>query len=317
MKLISIIVPCYNEAANIPILHNKIKSIFAKLTEYNYELIYIDNASSDTSHIIYHQLAQQDPAVKALIMSRNFGTSQTSFLAGLKEATGSAAVLIEGDIQDPPELISQFIKQWENGFDVVYGIRQKRKGSLIRRMFYTLFYRIFKWLSYVEMPLDAGDFSLIDRKIIDIICSLPEKDMYIRALRAWSGFRQAGIPYTRNDRLHGKTSIKFFSNFSWAKQAIVNFSYKPLEFISRLAIITTFLTMCAAAFYFYIHLTTNTPKGFSTLLIFMFIFSSIQLLALGIIGEYLIRMFKEIKSRPPYIISHKITHIKTTDKQHD
>ena len=305
-KKISIVVPCYNESKNIPELHSRIQHIFKNI-DYAYELIFIDNASTDDSVLKYKQIVESDKNVRALLMSRNFGTSQPSFFAGINDATGDAVVLIESDLQDPPELILEFIKKWEDGFDAVYGVRIKRKGSLLRRICYKLFYRIFKWLSYIDIPLDAGDFSLIDRKVIDIIKILPEKDIYVRGLRSWAGFKQTGINYTRNDRKYGTTSINFFKNFFWAKKAIVNFSYKPLEFISRIAIFTTFLMLCASAFYFYVHLTTDTPKGFSTILMFMFIFGSIQLLSLGIIGEYLIRMFQEIKGRPPYIISQRIT----------
>jgi polyisoprenyl-phosphate glycosyltransferase len=311
MKLISIIIPCFNEEKNISELYNRIKKTFEPkkfgTIDYSYEIIFVDNASTDNSITLYKEIINSDDNVQVLVMARNTGTSQPSFLAGLKESSGDAVVMIESDLQDPPELIQEFIKKWENGFDVVYGIRTKRKENIIRRIFYTLFYRIFKWLSYITIPLDAGDFCLMDKKVVSVITSLPEKDVYIRGLRSWAGFNQTGIEYVREKRKHGKTSISFFRNFFWAKKAIVNFSDKPLEFISRIAIITTLLTFFAAGYYLYIHITTTTPQGFSTLIMFMFIFGSIQLLALGVIGEYLIRIFHEIKGRPPYIISKKIT----------
>jgi polyisoprenyl-phosphate glycosyltransferase len=302
MKIISIVVPCYNEALNLPLLHERLRKTFSKLPRYEYEILFVDNVSTDNSRNVYERIIEQDSKVKVLLMARNYGTSQTSFLAGLRHAKGDATVLIESDLQDPPELIEAFVKKWEEGFDVVYGIRTKRKGSILRRIFYTLFYRIFKWISYLPIPLDAGDFSLLDKKVVDIIASLPEKDVYIRGLRSWAGFKQTGIPYIRDDRAHGKTSIQFFKNFEWAKKAIVNFSDKPLSFISRIALASTFFTFCAAIYYLYIHMTTATPKGFSTLLMFIFIFGSLQLLCLGVIGEYLIRLFHEVKNRPPYII---------------
>ena len=302
MKKISIIVPCYNEALNIPLMHERLKKVFLRLSRYDYEIIFVDNVSTDNSLAIYKEIIKKDSLVKVIMMARNYGTSQTSFLAGLRYATGDATVLIEGDLQDPPELITQFIYKWEEGFDVVYGIRKKRKGSILRRIFYTLFYRVFKWISYLPIPLDAGDFSLLDKKVVGIIAALPEKDVYIRGLRTWAGFKQTGIPYIRDDRAHGTTSIQFFKNFEWAKKAIVNFSDKPLTFISRIALASTFFTFCAAIYYMYIHMTTTTPKGFSTLLMFIFIFGSLQLLCLGVIGEYLIRLFHEVKNRPPYIV---------------
>jgi len=302
MKTISIVVPCYNEAQNITELHSRIKKVFAQLP-YTYELLFIDNASIDNSHQIYKKLIANDQNVKVLCMSRNFGTSQTSFFAGLNYASGEATVLIEADLQDPPELIPELISQWENGFDVVYAIRKKRRGTPIRKIFYKLFYLIFRWFSYLKMPLDAGDFSLLDRKVVSVIKKLPEKDVYIRGLRAWAGFKQTGVEYVREERLHGQTSIRFFDNFSWFKKAIINFSYKPLEIITKLTIIATFITIVAAVGYLYLYFKTNMPRGFPTLLMVMFIFGTIQLLSLSIIGEYLIRMFQEIKGRPPYIIS--------------
>lgn len=301
MKKISIVIPCYNEAKNLEELYARITNSLDS-QKYEREIIFVDNASTDNSEQIYNNLTN-DPTVTVLVMSRNFGTSQTSFFAGLKAATGDAVILIESDLQDPPELISQLIEKWEEGFDVVYAVRKKRHGTPIRKLFYKCFYYIFKWLSYLQIPLDAGDFSLLDRKVVDVIKKLPEKDVYIRGLRAWAGFKQTGITYIRDARAHGKTSIRFLDNFAWAKKAIINFSYKPLEFISKLTIIASFVTVGAAGFYLYLYFKTTMPRGFPTLLMVMFIFGTIQLLSLSIIGEYLIRMFKEIKGRPPYVIA--------------
>jgi dolichol-phosphate mannosyltransferase len=170
-------------------------------------------------------------------------------------------------------------------------------------MGYKCFYRVFRWLSYLNIPLDSGDFGLMDRKVVDVIKKLEEKDLYLRGLRAWAGFKQIGIEYIRQEREGGKTSNSFFANFSWAKKAITNFSYKPLEFISKLAISALFMTFFAAIIYLYLYFKTDAPRGFSTLLMFMFVFGTIQLLALSIIAEYLVRIFQEVKNRPPYVIS--------------
>lgn len=307
MKKISIIVACYNESSNLVELHQRVSAVMKSLSAYDYELILIDNASTDNSRIIFDQLTQLDEKVHVLLMSRNFGSNQPSLLAGMTYAHGDCTIAIDGDLQDPPELIPQFVKKWEEGFDVVYGIRKKRKGSILRRIGYTCFYRLFRWLSYLDIPLDAGDTCLIDRKVIDIITKLPEKDLYIRGLRTWAGFRQTGLEYTREDRAGGRSSNSFFANFSWVKKAIVNFSYKPLEFISRLAAGAVAVTIIAAMVYLYLHFKNGAPQGFSTLLMVMFIFGTIQLLALSVIGEYLIRIFQEVKGRPPYLIS-KILH---------
>jgi len=303
MKKISIVAACYNEEKNLAALHQQVTAVMQTLPTYAYEIILVDNASTDQSHTILTAITQQDPHVVALIMSRNFGSSQPSLFAGLHYASGDCVVYIDGDLQDPPPLISMFVKKWEDGYDVVYGVRKKRKGSILRRIGYTCFYRVFKALSYLDMPLDAGDASLIDRKVVDIIKQLPEKDLYLRGLRTWAGFKQVGVEYTRDDRAAGTTSNSFLANFSWAKKAIVNFSYKPLEYISRLAAIAVVATCIAAGVYLYWHFAYGAPRGFSTMLMVMFIFGTIQLLALSVIGEYLLRIFQEVKGRPPFIVS--------------
>lgn len=308
MKKISIVSACYKEALNIPEFYARIIAVLNQNPAYNYEIIFVDNASPDNSHEVLDALIRNDHHVKAIIMARNFGSSQPSFWAGMRNATGDCTIILDGDLQDPPELITSFIKKWEDGFDVVYGIRTKRKGGMLRRIGYKSFYRLFKWLSYLEIPLDAGDFSLIDKKVADIIIKLPEKDLYIRGLRTWAGFKQIGIEYTRDERAAGKTSNSFLANFFWAKKAIVNFSFKPLEFISRMAAIACIFTIIAAGVYLYLHFKNGAPKGFSTLLMVMLILGTIQLLALSIIGEYLIRIFQEVKNRPPYVIGEILTH---------
>lgn len=315
MKKLSIIVPCYNEALNIDATHKRIVDALSALPAYLYEIIFIDNASTDNSETVFKNLVAQHKHIKILLMSRNFGNSQPSILAGIHYSTGECAIILQGDLQDPPELIIDFVKHWQTGYEVVYGVTEKRKGSILRRIGYAGFYRLFKTLSYLDIPLDAGDFSLIDRKILNIIKQLPEKDLYIRGLRAWAGFKQIGISYVREDRFAGKTSNSFLANFWWAKKAIVNFSDKPLEYISRFAFGSVVATFFAACIYLYLHFSQGAPRGFSTLLMVMFIFGSIQLTALAIIGEYLIKIFHEVKGRPPYVIKEVLSsselHVQT------
>ncbi|MFA5306174.1 MAG: glycosyltransferase family 2 protein [Candidatus Babeliales bacterium] len=314
MKKISIIVACYNEALNIRTLYERVITVMQTLPDYDFELIYVDNASTDNSLSIYHELATQDPHVTALVMSRNFGTNQSSILAGMRYATGDAVIFIDGDLQDPPELIPAFVTTWQQGYEVVYGIRVKRKGSILRRIGYTCFYRLFRMLSYLDIPLDAGDTALIDRKIVDIITSLPEKDLYIRGLRTWAGFRQTGINYVREDRAGGKTSNSFFANFFWAKKAIVNFSYKPLEFISRTAIALGCISILSTGWYLVSWYRWGMPRATYTLLLGMLIMTSLIFAALGTLAEYFIRMFHEIKGRPVYIV-RSIINQKTLAQQ--
>ncbi len=302
-KKISIVIACYNEERNIPVMYERIIKAMQPLPTYDLEIIYVDNASTDNSLSVFENLVALDDRVQVIRMSRNFGNSQPSLLAGIHQATGDSVVLMSGGLQDPPEVIPLFVTQWEQGFQVTYGIAAKRKdNSIFRRIGYKCFYRIFKMLSYLDIPLDSGDFSLIDRKVINVIKQLPEKDIYLRGLRTWVGFKQTGVEYQRAHRLHGKSSNSFLANFWWAKKAIINFSYKPLEYISRLAITAVGVTGMAAIVYLYWHFKYGAPQGFSTLLMVMFMFGSLQLLVLAVIGEYLIRIFHEVKNRPVYVI---------------
>lgn len=305
MKTISIVAPCYNESENVRDLHRRVKAVFEKLS-YQYELIIVDNASTDNSPAIYQELVAQDPAVKVLFMARNTGNSQPGYFAGLTYAAGDAVVLLDGDLQDPPEIIPQFIEKWEQGFEIAFGIRVKRKETF-PAFFYRAFYIIFKWLSYLDMPVNAGDFGILDRRVVDIIIRLSEKDLYLRGLRAWVGFKQCGVEYERHGRLRGMTTNSFLRNIYWAKKAIVNFSYKPLEYISGLAMATAVVTGFAICYYFYAYFHHGAPRGFTTLLLAMLILNSMQLLALSIIGEYLIRIFQEVKNRPTYLIDKVLT----------
>ncbi len=306
-KKLSIVVACYNEERNIPVTYERVINVTKTLPAYDFEIIYVDNASTDKSYNVYKTLVAQDSRVHILRMSRNFGNSQPSLLAGIRYASGDSVILLCGGLQDPPELIPALVQKWQEGFQVVYGIAKKRKDNgIIRRICYKGFYRVFKALSYLDIPLDSGDFSLIDRQVIDIIKALPEKNIYLRGLRTWVGFNQTGVEYQRNERLHGKSSNSFWANFWWAKQAIINFSYRPLEYISRLAICAVGATGIAAIVYLYWHFQYGAPRGFSTLLMVMFIFGSLQLLSLAIIGEYLIRIFHEVKNRPVYVIQETL-----------
>lgn len=302
-KHISVVIPCYNEKDNIEVMHKRLTEVFAKLS-YSYELIFVDNGSTDESPIIFSSLVQKDGHVTVLTLSRNFYKSQGAYTAGLDYTTADAAVLIDGDIQDPPEVIPKLLKKWEDGYDVVYGSRIKRKEGLVRRVGYRLFYRLFKRLSYIDIPLDAGDFSIVDRKVLDIFKQLPEKNRYIRGLRAWVGFKNIGVPYDRKERYRGFTTNSFIDNIRWAVFAIFSFSYAPLEFISWLAFGSLALTGLGAIIFSIRYFTyPGTPRGIQTLLLVVLFFGGVQLICFSIIAQYLGIMFEEIKGRPKYIIA--------------
>lgn len=300
-KKISIVIPCYNESGTIQEIYNRLTVLFRK-TAYNYEIIYVDNASADRSEEIFRTLAGQDKDVSVILMSRNFGSSAPSITAGLQYASGDAAVIIEGDLQDPPEVIEDFIKKWSAGYKVVYGVRTKREEGLVLQTAKRIFYWFFKKLSYVNIPRDAGDFCLIDRQVLDVINAMPEKDRYIRGLRAWAGFPQTGVEYMRVGRKAGITSNSLKSHLYWARKAIFSFSYAPLEWISYLAFLTTAFAFCGIIAYLLLAIFYPAPRGFLSLIVITLFLGAIQLLSLSIIGEYLGKIFEEVKGRPQYII---------------
>lgn len=303
-KLISIIVPCYNELDNIEEMYQRVVAVFQKLKNYNFEILYIDNASTDRSEKLYETLAKKDKRVKIILMSRNFRSPQPSFAAGIDYCTGDAAVFLHGDIQDPPEMIPAFIKKWEEGYDVVYGDRVSRKGyGTIWNMMYKGFYFFLNKLAYIDIPLNAGEFSLVDRLVIRELRKLDEYDYYLRCLRAFVGFKQTGIKYVRDARAHGRSNESVWSGFMWAKMIIINFSFKPLEWISTIAFIVTifsFSLMALDLYEFIFHRTLS--RGIPSIVILVLFLGGVQLLSVSVIAEYLAKIFLEVKKRPKYIV---------------
>lgn len=307
-KKISIIIPCYNEEKNILPMHKRLTAVLSR-TSYDYEIIFINNGSTDNSANIFYKITKQDKKVVVLFLSRNFYKSQGAYTAGIDYACGDAAILIDGDLQDPPEKIPDLLGKWEEGYTIVYGVRIKRKESIFRKIGYKLFYRIFKALSYIDIPVDAGDFSLIDKKIIEIFRKMPERNRYIRGLRAWVGFKSTGIPYTREERYRGFSTNSFIDNVKWALFAIFSFSYAPLGIISWLAIVTVILAAIGMLVYTVLYfIYPLSPKGFQTLLLITLFLGSIQLICFSIIAQYLGIIFEEIKGRPKYIIEKIIRY---------
>lgn len=314
-KKISVIIPCYNERDNIINMYERLTKSLKTVTN-NYELLFINNGSTDDSNSIFEEIAEKDARVFVIELSRNFGSSQPAYTCGLEHATGDCAVMIDGDIQDPPEMIPSFVEKWLEGYEVVYGVRTRRKGSVLRRIGYKGFYRLFNKLSYIDMPLDAGDFSLIDRKVIDALNLLPEKNRFIRGLRAWVGFKSTGIGYTRADRQAGETSNSFMDNIKWAKMGIFSFSYSPLELISNLALLTTAVALIGIVVYILSYIfNPGAPRGFSTLIVVILFLGAVQLLCLSIIGEYIGKIFEETKSRPKYLIKRIVNKNQTNIKE--
>ena len=283
-------------------MHRRLTETFQALG-CEYEIVFVNDGSPDESKAVLQNLSSRDSHVVVINHTRNFG-SQSAFTSGMKVATGDAVILLDGDLQDPPELIADFYREWRNGFDVVYGVRVKREASLFLRISYKLFYRVFRKLSYVRVPLDAGDFSLIDRKVVEALNSLPESNRFLRGLRAWVGFRQTGVPYVRPERMFGRTTNSLFKNIGWARRALVSFSYVPIDLIAVLAFFTVVVSVLLAIWQIAYRLVnpTATPSGISSVIVLVLFLGGVQLLCLSIIGSYLAQIYEEVKRRPAFIV---------------
>lgn len=303
--LISTVIACYNDAQAIPVMYARLLKTFKKI-KCKYEIIFVNDGSPDNTTEVLEKICSEDKNVKAIIHSRNF-SSQNAFTSGMIKSSGDAVVLMDGDLQDPPELIIDFYSEWKKGNDVVYGIRHNREASRILNFFYRLFYRIFNKISYVNIPLDAGDFSLMDRQVVDAINSIPETERFIRGLRAWVGFSQIGVPYKRPERMFGKSTNNFRRNINWAKKGIFSFSFVPLEIISYLSYVVVLFSFIAISFYtFYYFYSQTAPQGWTTITLLILFLGGIQLLSLSFISEYIGKILDETKKRPKYIIKRTI-----------
>ena len=297
---ISAIVACYKDGQAIPYMYERLTESFNKCNA-DYEIIFVNDASPDDTDKVLEGITARDNHVVAVEHSRNFG-SQSAFLSGMQISTGDAVVLLDGDLQDPPEIIPQFYEKWREGFDVVYGRRVKRETKPIMRTAYKAFYKLFRGMSYVPIPLDAGDFSMIDRKVVKELLALPETDQFLRGLRAWVGFKQTGVDYTRPERMFGRTTNNWRKNIWWAKKGIFSFSFVPLELLSYFGIILTGLSFLAGIGQVIAKLLyPDIPHGITTIIVLILFFGGIQLLAMAILGEYLMKIFEETKKRPKYI----------------
>lgn len=300
-KKLSAVIACYRDAPAVPQMYERLTAVFQGLG-VDYEIIFVNDASPDNAAEVLAELAARDQNVVVINHTRNFG-SQSAFTSGMRLASGDAVILLDGDLQDPPELIKEFYEKWQEGFDVVYGIRVKREASVVLQLSYKLFYRLFRATSYVSVPLDAGDFSLLDRRVVDALNSLPETNRFLRGLRAWVGFKQTGVPYVRAERLFGVSTNSWLRNLGWARKAILSISYAPLDFITFLAVAVVALSALMIVLQVIVRIVAPSlvPAGFSTLIILILFMGGIQLLCLSIIGSYLAHLYDEVKGRPPFL----------------
>jgi polyisoprenyl-phosphate glycosyltransferase len=307
---ISIIVPCFNEQEVIGLTHPRLKAVVLALAEraqMHHEIIYIDDGSRDQTATLLREIAKSDPNVKVLYFSRNFG-HQIAVTAGLDHATGDCAVLIDADLQDPPELIADMVAKWREGYDVVYGQRTDRAGeSAFKIATARAFYRGLNALSDVDIPLDVGDFRLIDRRVIDAIADMPERDRFLRGMVAWVGFRQVALPYARDARAAGQSKYPLVKMIRFALDGVLSFSLAPLRFVITMG---TWIVVLAILGIFYALVnrlfTDQWVSGWTMLFIAIMFMGGVQLLVLGVIGEYVGRIYMATKARPLYILKRPV-----------
>jgi polyisoprenyl-phosphate glycosyltransferase len=300
-RSISAIVACYKDEQAIPVMHRRLTDTFKKL-DADYEIIFVNDGSPDNCAERIVEISATDPHVLGITHSRNFG-SQMAFRSGMEMSVMQACVLLDGDLQDPPELIEQFYHRWIDGYDVVYGRRVKRDMPFGWGVLYKAFYRLFAYLSYVKIPVDAGDFSLIDRRVVGWLLRSPERDLFLRGLRAYIGFRQTGVDYVRPKRMFGESTNNLLKNLEWAKRGIFSFSNAPLKMLFAggvvLLVLAIVLGVIVAALR--VLIPDIAPRGATTLLLASLFFGAINLFAVGLLGEYIAKIMEEVKARPRLI----------------
>ncbi len=300
-RSVSAIIACYKDAQAIPIMYARLKATFEEL-KIDHEIIFINDNSPDDSEEIIRGISARDRRVVGISHSRNFG-SQSGFRSGMEIATKNACVLLDGDLQDPPEVIKEFVAKWREGYDIVYGRRVARVAPFFMQLSYKLFYRIFDAFSFVSIPRDAGDFSLIDAKAVSAILQYPERDLFLRGIRACVGFKQTGVDYIRPERMFGRTTNSLVKNLGWAKKGILSFSYTPLSLLSFFGTVLFLLSILLGSIQVTLRLAFPllAPKGATTILLLILFFGAINLLGIATVGEYVAKILEETKRRPHFI----------------
>ena len=309
----TIIAPIYNELESIPELYPRVRDVMDQTGE-PWELILVDDGSTDGSTEVIRTLADNDPRVQPVIFARNFG-HQIAVTAGIDYSQGDAVVIIDADLQDPPEVILNLIEKWREGYEVVYAVREEREGeSWFKKTTASLFYRLIYKITDVDIPLDTGDFRLIDKKIVEVMKQMREKHRFLRGMSAWVGFKQIGVKYKRKPRYAGETKYPFNKMLKLALNAITSFSYFPLQVATYIGFIAAGLSVIGIPIVAVLRLTTGTALlGQATTLIIVLFLGGVQLISLGIIGEYIGRIYDEAKGRPLYIVAEAPKNKKTEE----
>lgn len=300
--ILSIVVPVFNEAEGIDAFYHRLRKVVDSLTPISCEIVFVDDGSSDDSYQRLVKFAHSDNDVRIIKFSRNFG-HQIAITAGIDLAKGDAVVVIDADLQDPPEIIKKFVDKWEKGYDVVYGVREKREGeSRMKLLTAAAFYRLLKRIIGLDIPVDVGDFRLMSRRVVEQLKTLREKDRFVRGLVSWVGFKQIGIEYSRDKRYAGETKYPYRKMIKFALDGITSFSDAPLKLVTWLGYFTSFVALLYLCSVFVQKAVGYTVQGWATIMVAVLFMGGVQLIGLGIIGEYIGRIFNETKQRPLYVI---------------
>lgn len=303
----SVVLPVYNEEENLPTLYKRTVKVLSSLSS-DYEIIFVNDGSADRTKNILIDFNKKNPRIKIINFSRNFG-HQTAVSAGLEHASGQAVAILDADLQDPPEILPKFFAKLGAGYDVVYAVRKKRKENIFKRMAYSLFYKIIHAIASVDIPLDSGDFCVLSYRMVKTINSFPERNRFVRGLRSWAGFKQVGLEYERDKRFAGESKYGLRKMLKLAFDGIFSFSFIPLQIMFLLGSISLTLSIVGSLWAVYMRFFTtayNRVPGFATTIILIMFVGGLQMFSIGVLGEYLRRVYDEVKQRPLYIIESKI-----------
>lgn len=304
-KTLSIIIPCYNEAVNITHTINKIVEQINKLP-LNYELLFIDDGSTDNTKKILSSLNKKNPKIKTISFSKNFG-HQAAIIAGLQYAKGDAVIMMDADMQHPPEVIPKMIEKWEQGYEIINTIRKKGKENIFKRITSAGFYKTMNIISKTKMPVGAADFRLMDRKVVDAFKNIEETNLFVRGMINWVGFKKTYISYKPNKRYAGKTKYSLKKMTALAFDGITSFSTAPLKIATMLGLIVSAFSFLYFLYAIYIRLfTTQALTGWTSVIMSVLFLGGVQLISIGILGEYISKIFYEVKKRPKFIVDKKI-----------
>jgi len=299
---ISIIVPLYNEELVFEQLIKRLRSVVSS-TDFSCEIILVNDGSSDNTAALIEAICDEDKRFTGIILSRNYG-HQLAVSAGMAYVRGKkGAMIIDGDLQDPPELVTEFYKLLENGYDVIYAIRKNRKETFFKKLAYSAYYRLQKKISSFNIPIDSGDFSMLSKRVVETMNAMPEQSRYLRGMRAWVGFKQIGFEYDRDERYAGETKYSWTKLFELAFNGIFNFSNFPVKIITRLGFFTVLFSLIYFGYNIYRRVYYNdVPQGFTATILAIILFSGVQLISLGLIGEYVLRIYNQVRNRPLFVV---------------